>query len=1181
MKLTRLEIVGFKSFAEKVTLHFSDGITSVVGPNGCGKSNIVDAIRWAMGEQSAKYLRGRAMEDVIFNGSESRGPMGMAEVTLTLKNDGVVPMEYRDYDEIAVRRRLFRDGTSEYAINKTPVRLKDITDLFLGTGAGTRAYSMIEQGRIGFIVNAKPEERRFLIEEVAGITKYKARKKTAQRRMEATEQNLLRVNDITTELERQLGSLERQAQKAERYKKVRAELRDLELHLATLRFFELRNGQVFHATTAAALQAKESDTEIALATIDARLEAERLTLSDTETHAARTAEQLHALETRFSLLERDLEFFARERDGMKDRGAQAASEAETLIAQKQTIESEIALLHDHAELLGHESESVRGDLTYKETRQKELQQRRRTLQSNAESIQREMIAALTDLAKERTQVQAQDQRRIELEARLGRAAAELADLEKQIGEHQANDELHRAEVKRLHVLDAELKTRMSGLEEQQKRTKQDLHLAEAKVLSLKEEAGGCKSRLQSLQEIANKYEGYGAGVRAVMTREGDRKAHGIFGLVADVLEAPTELETVLEAVLGERLQFVIVESQKHGLEAVEFLRAQADGRASFIPRDVAARSLSGTAPEGERLRARVRVSEGYEAVADYLLGDVVIVRELSAVTPGYCCVTTDGEVVDATGVVSGGSSSGASEGLLAQKREIKQLSEDVRRFENEILLAENEKTQTHAALLQSEESLKQTSAEWHETQIKKTKTDKDVLATGDQLRQLGRRKAQVDAERAELCTAQETIERDAVVSVERMKRTEAIHAEKEQALELLTEQDATLRDDEQQEQQALTELKVAFAQKDEKQKNVLRTLERLTQSLSETDTRIARAHLAVQTGSERAAELTGKILGGQEERTGLMETLDSSRRALQEERVAYDALVQIVRGLEEKSRSIAREMGTLRDERVQSEMRARELELERGHLERNVEDNYQLDLQSEVTDFHGRDLLDEDAPERIAQLKSQLSKMGDINLTAIDEFKEVSERHTFLSAQKADLESALSQLRSAILKINRTSRERFQQAFTATNDMFQKIFPRLFRGGEAHLELMQDSDDILEAGIDIIAQPPGKKLQSVQLLSGGEKALTAVSLIFAIFLIKPSPFCVLDEVDAPLDEGNVGRFNELLKEISKFSQFIVITHNKRTMEYAHRLYGITMDEPGISKLVSVNMQRGDAPEATV
>lgn len=1189
MKLTRLDIVGFKSFAEKVSLHFSDGITSVVGPNGCGKSNIVDAIRWAMGEQSAKHLRGGKMEDVIFNGSESRGPMGLAEVTITLKNDGVVPPEYADYDEIAVRRRLFRDGTSEYAINKTNVRLKDVTDLFLGTGVGTRAYSMIEQGRIGFIVNSKPEERRSLIEEVAGITKYKARKKLAQRRMEATEQNLLRVNDIVTELGRQIGSLERQAQKAEKFKKMRAELRDLELHLATMRFFELRNAQMFHAGEFARFAESESGVGIELATVDTRLEANRLELQDVEADNARRAEQVHALERRFSVLEKDLEFFGREREGLKDQGTQAAQEAEAQKRQKATVEQEIAVLEEHAQVLGDESESVLGDLTYKEARQREVAQQRRSLEARANDLQKQMIDALTMLAKERAQLQSFDQRRIELSARVGRASGEAGELERQAAEQREKYAQVSGELVRLGATDVELKTRAQALEEQAKRGKQASTFAEAKLLQLKEEAGERKSRLQSLIDIEKKYEGYGTGVRAIMTRDEQPREHGIFGLVADVISAPSEYEPALEAVLGERLQYVLVESQKSGLEAVDYLKAQAEGRSSFIPLDVVAARHDQRRPRSElpagavRLRDRVQPKEGFEPVADYLLGDIVVVADLVAAVAaqhdGWSCVTTDGEVIDRQGVLSGGAGSGVSEGLLAQKREIKDLGEEVRRFENEIHLAENEKAQLAASLLQAEQFLKQTNAEWHETQIKKAKSEKDQHAVNEQTVRLEQRGGQIGRDIEELKKHQAGLEADATSCQSRMVQAEGVHALKEEELSALTEQDATLRDDEHRAQEALTALKVAFAQKDEKQKNVLRTLERLSQSLTDTDARIQRAYHAVQTGSQRAQELTEKLRAGEEERGSLLDLLDQGKQELQGTRQRYEHLAHEVRTLEERSRSLAREAGKWRDERVSAEMKAREQMMHSDHLIQQISDSYQVNLEHEVIEFHLRAAPEGNAPETVAQLKQQLARMGDINLTAIAEFAQVKERHDFLSTQKEDLESALTQLRSAILKINRTSRERFLEAFNATNNMFQRIFPRLFRGGEARLELVQEgTDDILEAGIEIFAQPPGKKLGSVALMSGGEKALTAVSLVFAIFLIKPSPFCVLDEVDAPLDEGNVGRFNELLREISNYSQFIVITHNKRTMECAHRLYGITMDEPGISKLVSVNLHREEAEQ---
>jgi chromosome segregation protein len=1184
MKLARLEIVGFKSFAEKVTLHFSDGITSVVGPNGCGKSNIVDAIRWVMGEQSAKYLRGRAMEDVIFAGSDSRGPMGLAEVTLTLKNDGRMPPDYAHYDEIAIRRRLFRDGTSEYAINKVPVRLKDVHDVFLGTGVGTRAYSMIEQGRIGFIVNSKPEERRFLIEEVAGITKYKARKKTAQRRMEATEQNLLRVNDIITELSRQLGSLERQAQKAERYKRLKGELKDLELWTATQRFFELRNAERFFRMRSDELGTQEVDLSTSLAVLDTRLEATRAELADVEADNARKREQVYALDSRYKMLERDLEFFAKERDGLKDRGAEAAQEAETLKQQRITVESEIRVLEDHVAMLGDETERVLGDLNMKETKQKELTQQRKSLAADADRLQREMIEALTKVTKDKTELSNLDHRRIELDARIGRVDAERAELANQIAAQKTAAEDLKHSLVVLGTTDIELKGRLATLDEQVKKNKQGVTFADAKVLALKEQAGELRSRLQSLTDIDKKYEGYGDGVRAIMTRE-DRAAHGIFGLVADIVAAKDKRhEAALEAVLGERLQFVVVESQKRGLEAVEYLRSEADGRGSFIPLDIKqdADKKASLSKHVGYMPALVTCDPSYRAVVDYLLGDVVLVDDLDAAVAyansapaAATCVTLTGEVLETAGVITGGANAGVSEGLLTQKREIKELGEQVREMENQILLAENERAEIRASLISNEQWLKASQSEWHELQIKQTKCEKDLAAVEEQARRLGQRGAQIDDERAELERSNALVDTQAEACKQRMTESQTVHSAKEQALFDLDERDATLREEETYAQDELTALKVQFAQKDEKQKNVLRTLERLNQTLVDNEERIQRAHNAVQSGSTRAQELTLKIESAQQERVQVLDLHDKSKQSLIETQVTYEKLAEESRLLEDQSRTTSRDAGKVRDERMSTEMKAREQNMQLDHLVNMLWDQYQVDLRIDLCDFHMRGLPPDNTAERVSALKAQLSKMGDINLTAIEEYDEVKKRFDFLSSQKSDLETALTQLRSAILKINRTSRERFLEAFNATNTMFQKVFPRLFRGGEARLELIKnpDTDDVLESGIDIVAQPPGKKLQSVQLLSGGEKALTAVSLVFSIFLIKPSPFCVLDEVDAPLDENNVLRFNELLREISQFSQFIVITHNKRTMECAHRLYGVTMDEPGISKLVSVNLQR--------
>ncbi len=1177
MKLARLEIVGFKSFADKVTLNFAEGITAVVGPNGCGKSNIVDSIRWVMGEQSAKHLRGGNMQDVIFGGSDSRGPMGMAEVTLTLKNDGRVPSDYAHYDEIAVRRRLFRDGQSEYYINKTQVRLKDISDLFLGTGVGTRAYSMIEQGRIGFIVNSKPEERRFLIEEVAGITKYKARKKTAQRRMEATEQNLLRVNDIVTELGRQLGSLERQAKKAERYKELKDQLRDLELWYASMRFLELRSSLVYALGEGERLMSGEGDVGTELTTAETTLETSRLKLSETEANNARYSEQVHSLDSRLRLLERDLEFFTKERESLHDRGNQAAAEAESLARQEETVAAEIKVLEEHASALGGESETVMYELEMKETRMKELVQQRRSLEQRAELLQREMIDALTTLTNERATVQNNDHRRIELTARIERHENEKRDVETQLNEASVRANASKNDAERLVYMVEDLRHRLGALEEQVARGKQASHSAAAKVLALKEQAGERKSRLTSLQEIEKKYEGYGAGVQAVMTGR-DPAQHGILGLVADVISARSEHEGALEAVLGSRLQDVIVQSQQAGVDTLSWLRSEADGRVTFIPNDLRDRPS-----ERGGLLDLVSVKPGFERVARYLLANVFLADSLEQALErakqapeGHLFVTSQGEVVDAFTAVTGGKTKGVSEGLLAQKREIKELEEQVRQLENEVLLAESERAAAQLSLSSAEEMLKATGEELKDSEIRKAKTDKDVSTLQGEVQRLQHRQGQVDGDIASLTRTMQELEASSAQCNERMLKAQTAHAEKERELSAMTDRDSTLRDEEAYAQEELTQLKVSFAQRDEKAKNVTRTLERLRQALHETTDRIARAKNTVENGKGQAETLAEKIAKGKDERVTLLDLLEEGKATLQEGRIQHERLSSEVRTLEERVKVLAKEAGGLRDQKSAWDLKAKEALMQIDHLKRSIDETYQLDIEHQLTDFHMRSGLPEDASEEVSHLKSQIARMGDINLTAIDEYKTVSERHTFLVTQKEDLETALTQLRSAILKINRTSRDRFQEAFNATNAMFQKVFPRLFRGGEARLELMMEgTDDILESGIDIISQPPGKKLQNVHLMSGGEKALTAVSLVFSIFLIKPSPFCVLDEVDAPLDESNVARFNELVREISAVSQFICITHSKKTMECADRLYGITMEEPGISKLVSVDLRRAE------
>ena len=749
MRIKKLEISGFKSFAERARLQFGAGITGVVGPNGCGKSNIVDAIRWCMGEMSAKHLRGRGMQDVIFSGSDNHGPLGMAEVTLTFDNDGSqghVP----NYSEIAVTRRLFRDGSSEYLINKVPVRLRDVTDLFLGTGVGTRAYSIIEQGRIGFIVNSRPEDRRSLIEEVAGITKFKARKKAAERRMESTEQNLLRVNDVVTELERQLATLRRQAKKAEKYKEMRAEQRDLELHQASMSVLRLGVTERMHRGERARVEAEMNANHAGLLEAETALEAESARLLDEDRRLQNVQAEVAELEATHATLLRDLEHWRQQLQQAKHQGDQAHAEAETAKNRITQLAEERTQLQEGAAELETLAQADAASLENARRAVEALQEQLAILDEELEVLRRNALEHVQGAAKQRTLAANLEQKRQDTEARRRKDAEEHDTLLPRQAQLQTRHE--------------DLQRRAAALAEQLQHDQERAAAYRAELPSLrqqckdsqkalgqrKDELGQRRNRLRSLEEIVRRLDGYSDGVRNLLGPKAKQQGvQGLAGLVTEILEVPPECERAIEAVLGDKLQYLLVENTESARGAVAFLRKQSAGRSGFIPQQLAKRSSVGGAPSADGVLGAalelVRVAPKFESVAAYLLTDVHVVDSLGTAlrlaesAPGATYVSQDGDVVDAHGVVAGGSANGA--GLLANRREIRELQHAVAEMEKKL----QEQTQAHEALeerrAQLEHDMGQLDKEIHAAQLEAMAVGKDRDAAGHELKRVGDRLA--------------------------------------------------------------------------------------------------------------------------------------------------------------------------------------------------------------------------------------------------------------------------------------------------------------------------------------------------------------------------------------------------------------------------------------------------------
>ncbi len=1171
MKIKRVDILGFKSFVDKASLDFEAGVTAVLGPNGCGKSNIVDAIRWAMGEQNAKNLRGRAMEDVIFGGSETRKPLGMAEVSMIFSNaDGQAPPAYKDYAEIMVTRRLFRNGESEYLINKTPCRLKDITELFMDTGVGARAYSIIEQGKIGMILSAKPEDRRFLIEEAAGVTKYKSRKKTALRKIEATRQNLVRLNDVISEVRRQAGSLKRQAQKAQRFRDCRQELRDIETRFGRHRFAELREQIAASDSQQQELQRSLAELDVQFAQQGLKAEEMRLLNTAAEQDVLRLQEQVFHLGGEIQRVEGGIEVSAKERAGLERQKERLTTEKEDFARrlQEHDLEDE-QLRQERVSLDGNLAREIR-QLSQGELALDELAGQEREATAALEGQRSALFAALTELSRIGSfHDEAQRRMKAVAERSCRNRSEAVGGLEQSEATRCRIDALG-AELEGIRQCRAGLQHEHARLREQVQVSRQSLERNEASLLVRREEFYRSRSRLESLAQLEESFEGYGRGVRTLL---GDPAMRERFGsMVADSLEVPARYEAAVEAVLTDRLQALVALRAEDVRQAATLLR-QDQGRCTFVlpwfavP---AARSFSA----GEAL---VDLVSGFGEVSDLvqrLLGGVFLVSDLepyleAGLAQGVTLVTEAGELLTSRGEYTGGGRQDLDRGVLHKKREIKELTLQVQGLGRDVDGLQAQRSELRRKLEGCEEQLREVEAALHRKELRGMEGEKDLARLAAEAERFDERLEVLSLEEEQLHEEQEQLCRQQAETNRRRQQLEQQKLESEERVAALQDELQVLRRDLGVVREQVTAGKVTLAKLREREEGVRSALERLGRQREDLQGRL----VGLDGGREEAEQ---GMLRLRQEKSRLDAELEAlvTRRTQQQARLdalrkQFEADAEKIAVQDELAASLRSRQGQNREALGARQLKTRELQIEIEHLQQRFIERYRVDLaaKSQPPEAH----FDSSAAERRrAQLRRQLDTLGDVNLTAIEEFQELEERERFLAAQQADLSDSLDGLQQAISKINRTTRVRFRETFEQINATFRGLFPRLFSGGQAELRLI-DEQDLLESGIDIVAQPPGKKLQNVSLLSGGEKALTAVALVFSIFMIKPSPFCVLDEVDAPLDEANIGRFNELVKEMAQASQFIIITHNKRTMEVADTLYGVTMEDPGASTLVSVRM----------
>jgi chromosome segregation protein len=1228
MYLKNLTVLGFKSFADKTSLNFQPGVTAIVGPNGCGKSNVSDAIRWVLGEQSAKALRGGEMADVIFNGTDGRKPLGMAEVSLTI---GGVDEEHLTaagvemaYNEVTVTRRVFRDGGSEYFINKTPCRLKDIQQLFMGTGVGRTSYSIMAQGNITQILSSKPEDRRMIFEEAAGITKYKAQKKEALRKLEYTEQNLLRVADLVREVKRQIGSLQRQAGKARRYKQLSQELQHLDTQLARHQFDQL--------------QAEIADRQTLADNLRNDIESSSAGVLQCEDEIAQLRERVSELEHEISARQqRGLELKG-EIDRHENRIHFNEERLREFATQNTKAMADLTQAEERRRAAGEELEAANGHLAASEValqehgrtlsaRQDALRQVEAEMRQQQESLrhaQADAFAAAQELSRVRNEVNALDLQKQGNVVRLEKLSAEKIQLEE---ERTRLESRLREFVANVAAQKLNAQTQRGSVEQRQARLRalqEDLARTGREQDQALEQQTGKRSRLNVLEQLQADHEGFSVGPLAAL-----KQSQHVLGSLADKIRVPDQFVTAIETALGHHLQLVLTEQPESARDILAGLSANRSGRASIAPLafvragqgELAASGLEQAAapitspPElnGVPLAAMAVVESdaAVRPLMERLLGMTRIVRDLNAATAAwqeshgaFHCVTLGGELLSSHGVYTGGSSQGSGDGkapasILGRKNQIAVLQSALAGLQEEVAEITRRKGALQGEQTELEAGLQQAQVELRAQEVAIATREGEFNALQNSQRLLNQKIDTVVYEIQSLAAQeQEGLQRRS----ELVARAQASEQREQGCQAQVTELTARLEDSRQQREAAnaaLTDSRVALAAeeqmcasfKQQRQGLDLRIRE-LTQVIEQR-----RSEMASFVGRKEQAEseiqesqgLIGKLQHDREQ-------VNAETAALVSEKQSQDSEVET---REEGLREQRRHLTGLQEQRGALEVELAQKNMSVQNLRERVQQKYHLSLDSIRSECITITYADEGAPkvhvmtpdemaaagaatdwtavaQQVEALQQRIDEMGPVNLVAIEEYEETEQRYEFLSKQHDDLVQAKTQLLEVINRINVQTREMFRETFEKIRDSFRSMFTEVFGGGKADLVLM-DENDLLESGIEIVARPPGKQLQTISLLSGGEQTMTAVSLLFSIYQVKPSPFCVLDELDAPLDESNINRFIRILQRFLVHSQFILITHNKRSIGMADVLYGITMQEHGVSKIVSVKFHKANEP----
>ncbi len=1217
MHLHSLELFGFKSFADKTIFDFHEGITAIVGPNGCGKSNVLDAVRWVLGEQSAKSLRGEEMADVIFNGTDTRKPVGFAEVSLTL-SDCATDLAV-DWHDVRVTRRVYRDGNSEYLLNKTPCRLRDIQNLFADTGVARAAYSMMEQGKIDMILSSRPEDRRAVFEEAAGITKYKTQKREALRKLEATDANLLRIGDVIKEVKRQIGSLQRQAGKARRYQALHADLRILDTHYSRKQLDSLEAELARCHAEIARLGESEEASRAKIDNSESQLAEHRRALEEVDEQIADGRSELQRLQSQIGGHQNRIQFNrqrAEELTELVERSRKDIAAAEAKRAQQwKELEEANALVEKTSQLLqAKEAELAKltGLISKLRAERSAHDSKLEALRSSRSKNEKRIAEVEDEISGLAIRRDATEETRRDLEAAISAARATRDKVRKELAAARATAETDQ---KNLDLLKAKSRASEQTLHEQQHR----LASTEKSLSEIERALAEKESRLEILHQLSEEGEGLAQGSQAVLKGldNPSRIQPALAGALVSNLDVDPEFIAAIEAVLGRNLQAIVLKDTKLAPEIIATLKEKKIGQAALVLPGLSNSSpKTQTALPQEALgwaREKVKAPDSLAPLVARLLHNVAIFRDLDAALSfknhgNDCAVATlAGEFISAEGVVFGGSRDASADSLLERKARMSALSGEYAEVSSRRDALLQERDAANAILEKARSGFEETRRQYESGDRERSTWDTRILFLERESQESEQKIDQLRSEQSVLAQQIQTAD-ERIAKLEEELASERAGLEKQQNQQLEVQgahENAAKREDEATEQ--LNELRLALATERQRYENL--TAQRqpmtareaeLTETIAARQGEIANFEKRLDAQSQESKSAEAAI----EKQNAECAELEATIAALTDQRAEQ---ARAMNEMESNLRAIRNSLSELHDLRSKQQVRETQLQMQTDNLAEHISRRYQVSLREVVSDQtavekvlsvqlkrrqvgssapsadanNGGEAASKseaievnfeqiDVQKLIRDLTTQLDNMGPVNLDAVHEYDELEERYKFLEGQNNDLTNSRRELLDVIAQINSTTRKLFAETFSQVRINFREMFAELFGGGRADLSLV-DENDPLNCGIEISAKPPGKQLQSVSLLSGGERAMTAVALLFAIYMVRPSPFCILDEVDAPLDEGNINCFTRMLDRFVKQSQFIIMTHNKRTIAKADVLYGVTMEERGVSRLVGMKL----------